>query len=97
MADVWYQNLEKSFKINKNIDRDFFSVDNTPKIDKTKCQLSFATDCITYSTLRLKYQSIHVDFIAYYECIISLLCYKIKCTYLFQFKNKIQNPIICRL
>ena len=47
MADVWYQNLEKSFKINKNIDRAFFSVDNTPKSDKTKYQLSFATDCIS--------------------------------------------------
>ena len=46
MADVWYQNLEKSFKINKNIDIAFFSVDNTPKFDKTKCQLSFETDCI---------------------------------------------------
>jgi len=46
MADVWYQNLEKSFKINKYIERAFFSVDNTPKFDKTKCQLSFATDCI---------------------------------------------------
>ena len=47
MADVWYQNLEKSFRINKNIDRAFFSVDNTPIFDKTKCQLSFATDCIS--------------------------------------------------
>ena len=46
IADVWYQNLEKSFKINKHIDGALFSVDNTPKIDKTKCQLSFATDCI---------------------------------------------------
>ena len=46
MADVWDQNLEKSFKIYKNIDRAFFSVDNTPTFDKTKCQLSFATDCI---------------------------------------------------
>ena len=51
MADVWYQNLEKSFKINKNIDRAFFSVDNTPKFDKTKCQLSFATDCIYIYTI----------------------------------------------
>ena len=46
MADVSYQNLEKSFKINKNIDRAIFSVDNTPTIDKTNCQLYFATDCI---------------------------------------------------
>ena len=34
MADVWYQNLEKSFKINKNIDRAFLALTIPPKLIK---------------------------------------------------------------
>ena len=49
MDDVWYQNLETSFKINKNIDRAFFSVDITPKFDKTKCVLLLL--CVANSAL----------------------------------------------
>ena len=45
MVGVWYQNLEKYFKITEKNDTSMLALIIPHTINKTKCQLSFETDC----------------------------------------------------